>query len=342
MILVMDNTLFQLEGGRGCPYNCVFCSTSTFWERHFRIKPIDKLKAEISEVKNKYGAKRISIVHDLFTCDKKMLHEFCEAIKKENIKWGCSSRIDVLNEKDIFMMKESGCEEIFYGVETGSQKMQYTIGKRLDLSKADEIIKFTSSVGINPVVSFIIGFPFENIENIEETLQRGLKYIMYGSKRCLINILAPEHNSMIMEEYKSDLIFEDYYYINSSNSIIIDIDKELGLIKEYPDLFNEYYFIKNEHFNYYYLCLIKGMYELLIKNFKTTLTYIVKNYQIKLTDLFLEICEIEKSTFISAESLNVLNDTNKLTNSFIRYIKNLKSNEAEGLLKLELIKMYCK
>lgn len=165
---------------------------------------------------------------------------------------------------------------------------------------------------------------------------------MYGSKRCLINILAPEHNSMIMEEYKSDLIFEDYYYINSSNSIIIDIDKELGLIKEYPDLFNEYYFIKNEHFNYYYLCLIKGMYELLIKNFKTTLTYIVKNYQIKLTDLFLEICEIEKSTFISAESLNVLNDTNKLTNSFIRYIKNLKSNEAEGLLKLELIKMYCK
>ncbi|MDE7432909.1 MAG: cobalamin-dependent protein, partial [Lachnospiraceae bacterium] len=54
----------ELEAGRGCPFECTFCSTSTFWGRKFRIKPVDSLIQEMMKLNKLYGIKTFSFVHD--------------------------------------------------------------------------------------------------------------------------------------------------------------------------------------------------------------------------------------------------------------------------------------
>ena len=121
----------DIEGGRGCPFSCVFCSTKTFWKSNFRLKENMILIREIGELKNKYDIRRFNIVHDLFTANKSKIIEFCDLVIENqlDIVWGCSARIDTIDEDIAMRLKWSGCDQIYFGIETGSMRMQKLINK---------------------------------------------------------------------------------------------------------------------------------------------------------------------------------------------------------------------
>ncbi|QIB26837.1 B12-binding domain-containing radical SAM protein [Caloranaerobacter azorensis] len=126
-----------LDVGRGCPYECIYCSTKTFWNRRYRLKSINRIIDEIKHLKNKYNRNKFNFVHDSFVSSKLKILKFCEKILDEGlmIKWTCSARIDNLDEEVIIAMKKAGCTEIFLGIETGSTKLQKDIKKNLKLSR---------------------------------------------------------------------------------------------------------------------------------------------------------------------------------------------------------------
>lgn len=173
----------SIEVGRGCPYSCTFCSTNDFWKRNYRIKSPSRIFAEITFLYNKYGIKKFSFEHDLFLINKRAVIELCELIKSSDldIKWGCSSRLDRIDEELICKMAEAGCYSIFFGIETGSSRMQKIINKNLDLSLIDSIVPLIKEHNISPVFSFIYGFPDETIQDIEDTLE--LMYRLYEQYR---------------------------------------------------------------------------------------------------------------------------------------------------------------
>lgn len=94
-----------IDIGRGCPFQCTYCSTKTFWKQQFRLKPVNKIVKEISTLKKKYKKRTFSLVHDLFTVSKKRVMEFCDALlnQKMGIDWYCSSRLDTLDAVKIFL-----------------------------------------------------------------------------------------------------------------------------------------------------------------------------------------------------------------------------------------------
>ena len=71
----------QIEAGRGCPFNCTFCSTSIFWERKCRLKEQRVLVEEISEFQRTYSYEYYSLDHDMFTTNRKYIIDFCDLIK---------------------------------------------------------------------------------------------------------------------------------------------------------------------------------------------------------------------------------------------------------------------
>ena len=123
-IKISPSAAYSVEAGRGCPYCCSFCSTSIFWGRNFRIKPIDDILYEIQYLNKTYGIKKFRLQHDLFTADKKYIISFCQTLQKKglDVSWGCSSRIDVLDEEMMKQLKSAGCDSIYIGFETGSKK----------------------------------------------------------------------------------------------------------------------------------------------------------------------------------------------------------------------------
>ncbi len=134
---------FPLELGRGCPFSCTFCSTNDFFRRRFRLKSPEHMIAEMRKVRQDYGISSFELVHDMFTVDRKRVVEFCEALleSKEEFTWGCSARTDCVDEELIALMAKAGCRGIFFGIETGSRRMQKIIDKGLELNDSAERVR---------------------------------------------------------------------------------------------------------------------------------------------------------------------------------------------------------
>lgn len=111
---------------RGCPYKCVFCSTSAFWQK-FRAFSADRVVAEITELIDKYNVELIHIFDDLFIANKKRFIEIVERIKKEKInekiKFMCLARADLLNDEVMRAFKDMNVVCIGFGMESGSEKV---------------------------------------------------------------------------------------------------------------------------------------------------------------------------------------------------------------------------
>lgn len=242
---VLNNGYLRIEGGRGCPFSCTFCSTKSFWKNNFRKKSVNKMIDEITYIKNEYGIRSFSIVHDLFTVDKKHIIEFCDAIINSNlkIKWRCSSRIDTLDEEIILKMSLSGCTDIYLGVETGSTKIQKLINKNIDIKNSINIINTISQYKIKPKVSLMYGFPNEGEDDLDKTLKY-FKYILETESRpSQLHLLGVLPNTEIYNEVKDELQFSE-----ALSDIAMSYDEDLfyDIIREYPDIFPFYYTFKSD------------------------------------------------------------------------------------------------
>ena len=70
----------HLELGRVGPYACTFCSTNDFFRRNFRLKSTKKMLDHMKYVHQTYGISYFSLVHDMYTINRKKVVEFCEAL----------------------------------------------------------------------------------------------------------------------------------------------------------------------------------------------------------------------------------------------------------------------
>lgn len=170
----------SIEVGRGCPFSCSFCSTNDFWKRKYRIKSPDRIFSEVKYLNDCYGITKFGFEHDLFLINKSAVLDLCKLIVDSGIKikWGCSSRLDCIDEELIHAMSEAGCFGIFFGIESGSSRMQKIINKNLDLSEIKVLVSQLKKYGVFPTFSFIYGFPDETESDIEETLS--LMYMLYN------------------------------------------------------------------------------------------------------------------------------------------------------------------
>ena len=106
----------HLEILRGCPFACSFCSTNDFFRRNFRLKSPARMIADISAIKREFGVSYISLVHDMYTIDRKKVVEFCEAIlaSGEQFTWGCSARTDCIDEDLLVLMAKAGHRHLLW------------------------------------------------------------------------------------------------------------------------------------------------------------------------------------------------------------------------------------
>jgi len=205
-----------IEVGRGCPFNCTFCSTSLFWKRNCRLKSVDRIIEEIKHLKNAYGVESFLLNHDMFTASKGYIVKFCNEIinQKLDVKWKCSARIDTIDREIIEYMSASGCKEIYFGIETGSVRMQKKVSKNLKLEKVIENLELLTSFKIKPTLSFIYGFYDEREQDFEETIgiierlmRNGFTNIQLHKFTALAGTLefAKVADSLFYDEMSSDI-----------------------------------------------------------------------------------------------------------------------------------------
>ena len=159
---------------RGCPYSCIYCSAPITAGKRMRYRDPVKVVDGIEMLIKDYGVKEIQIEDDNFTMTRAHTVAVCEEIIKRNIRidWSLPNgvRIDRLDPELLQLMKKSGCYQMSLGIESGNQRILDLIKKRLNKKVVRKTVNEIKKVGIEAIGFFIIGFPTETKEEIEETI----------------------------------------------------------------------------------------------------------------------------------------------------------------------------
>jgi radical SAM superfamily enzyme YgiQ (UPF0313 family) len=234
--------LLRIEAGRGCPFACTFCSTAGFFQRSFRLKSAGRLVRELDLLHAQYGIADFKLDHDLFTVNRRKVIEFCEAVKGRGYRWRASARVDCVDDELLERMAESGCVGLYFGVETGSARMQRISEKRLDLDLVEPTLATAARLRIEATASFITGYPEETEADQNGTLDLLGRCFRPGVLPQL-HILAPEPGTPMFERRRNTMAHDGYG--GPYNASLIDED-DLRLVLEQPDIFSTYYYYPAE------------------------------------------------------------------------------------------------
>jgi radical SAM superfamily enzyme YgiQ (UPF0313 family) len=237
-ILDLDLDLLRVEAGRGCPFMCTFCSTASFFQRSFRLKSAARLVKELDRLHELYSFSDFKLDHDLFTVSRRKILEFCEAVKDRPYHWRASARVDCVDEELLNKMAEAGCVGLYFGIETGSARMQQVARKRLDLALVEPTLAICEHLGIQTTASFITGYPEELEQDQTDTLD------MLGrcfGPSCLpqLHMLAPEPGTPMFEQLGDKLEYDGY--AGPYNAFLVGRDDE-RLVTGHRDIFSTYHY----------------------------------------------------------------------------------------------------
>jgi len=168
---------FHIQTSRGCPHRCGFCYNTDFNKRKWRSKSANRVLKEIEYILHEFPqVKIIDPIDDNFFVDEQRVKDICQGMisKKIKIKWRANCRFDYLSTYDedfLALLEKSGCMEMDFGGESGSEQLQQFICKDVTptqmLQSLSNLRKWAPS--IDPYVSWLSGLPNETYEDLLKT-----------------------------------------------------------------------------------------------------------------------------------------------------------------------------
>lgn len=158
---------------RGCPFSCVFCSSSKLFGKVWRGRSAENVVEEMRMLQDEYGIKEFEFLDDTFTLNKRRAIEISNLIRKEgmDVSFTCSSRADTINREVAEKLNKAGCHTIYIGVESGDPRILKKLKKGITLKQAADAIKLIKENDMNVVASFILGYFDEGVEEMRRTIE---------------------------------------------------------------------------------------------------------------------------------------------------------------------------
>lgn len=152
---------------RGCPFPCHFCAAA---QTRSQFRSGKSARNELVHLIEKYNIDGFAIVDDNFIVNKRKALEICQNIDDLKLSWSALSRVDTVDAQLLSALKDSGCIEIKYGVESGSEPLLKAMAKNITQEQIRKALKMTYNLGIKVKVFLIHGYPGENLQTSIETL----------------------------------------------------------------------------------------------------------------------------------------------------------------------------
>ena len=172
-------TEYQIRGkcylpiitSRGCPFNCTFCLISEMCGKRFRARSPKNVVDELEWLRDVHGADAFAFYDAVFTLDRKRAIDICEEKKKRKIDlpWDCTTRADQVSKEVLVKLKEANCKVVYFGVESGSQKILDSVNKGITVEQNEKAIKWTKEAGMSAFISVVVGYPGETEEMLKQT-----------------------------------------------------------------------------------------------------------------------------------------------------------------------------
>lgn len=167
----------HLMTSRGCPYRCVYCSSNLIFGKTHRYFSCQRVIKEIHHMIDNYGADSIQFYDEVFTLKRSRVVELCRALIDDGVPvpWTCFTRVNLVDRELLELMASAGCYQIFYGLESGVQRLLDLVQKDITLEQTRTAIAETRRAGIESVASFMLTLPTESPADSEATVRFGLE-----------------------------------------------------------------------------------------------------------------------------------------------------------------------
>jgi len=204
---------------RGCPYECTFCSSPQMMGRKYEMRPASDFVDELEYLNKNYGVVNFDFFDLTAILHKSWIVEMCQEIinRKMQITYQLPSgtRSEAIDKEVAQMLYNSGCKNITYAPESGSERVLKDIKKKIKVNNMLKSIKYSNQVGMNIKLNMIIGFPDETHSDIWATLWFLIKCSWYGAHDTAPGVFSPYPGSELFERLQS----EGKIDINSDNYI---------------------------------------------------------------------------------------------------------------------------
>ncbi len=156
----------------GCPFNCCFCAVNNIWHGKRRFRTADNVVRELHSIAKSLEMDDVSFADDTFTLSKAHVAALCERSaeikEKFNWRWGCTTRVDLVDPPLLKQMADSGCYAVTFGVETGSQQVMNAIAKKITLDQVKRSVQCALDLDLSVLCSFMFPHPQDREETIRE------------------------------------------------------------------------------------------------------------------------------------------------------------------------------
>lgn len=234
--------LVPIDSGRGCVYDCSFCTIGRFWGRRSRPLPVERLVDEIAAVAAMAGGRSAYLCHDLFGADRRHALELCRRLQERGVRvpFEIRARLDHLDDELLDALAAAGCYRVLFGIESADGAVRNLNNKRMAADfPALERLRAVLARGIVPILSLILGLPGEDDAALEQTLELALRASLLGGVHLSFHLVNPQPGCGLGESHGP----------GSRPVEGIPPDMALGagltaperrLIAEHPDLFSTF------------------------------------------------------------------------------------------------------
>ncbi|MCF7823142.1 MAG: cobalamin-dependent protein [Candidatus Marinimicrobia bacterium] len=253
--VIPDSRLAAISTSRGCTHGCTFCSQQKFWGKTWRGRDPQNILAEMQHLHSEYGVNIFLFVDEYPTKDRERWERLLDLIivSELDVYILLETRAeDIVRDEDILeKYKAAGVIHIYIGLEATSQETLDLINKELSIEASRKAIRLIHAHHMITETSFVIGFPWETKESIDETLRLAQEYSPdfahflaitpwpyaemyremepfievydYGRYNLVEPIIKPE--TMSLKEVRSQLV-DCYrrYYMNKAHDFFTEPD----------------------------------------------------------------------------------------------------------------------
>lgn len=170
--LKQKKPISNIMSSRGCPFSCIFCfhSLGKVWRARSAKNFVDEVEWQV----NNFGVKEICIFDDNFTLDIKRVNDICDGIIERgiNVKFQFTNgvRVDRVNKELLIKLKKAGVWLMGIAPESGNLESLEKMKKQFDLKRVEDVAKWCKEIGLFTHSYFMVGFPWESREHIEQTI----------------------------------------------------------------------------------------------------------------------------------------------------------------------------
>jgi radical SAM superfamily enzyme YgiQ (UPF0313 family) len=200
---------YGMMTSRGCPYPCTFCSVAPIWDLKTFSRSPQSIVAEMKQLHEEANVLLCLFQDEFFVSGKKQVIAFCEELQKAQLKisWKAFGRVNLCDVEMMQAMADSGCMELRFGIESGSDRMLKEMKKGFTVEDTMQIIP--KAIDIFPRVDtfYIWGFPFETMDDFHQTLFQMISFRSMGA-RILPSLLSLLPQTEIYREWVNKATLE--------------------------------------------------------------------------------------------------------------------------------------